>query len=151
MKTFKKPVLFLCFLMVVFFYFGSQADATPDLQGTQNLHSHEVSSQDDENCHSHAVIDETKEHDHHHHEHAKHHHGHTHSHKKSGHCPVCGGHHDESEHDKELEWVRYETLDGKTEVLNKRAVTMFVIAIIFGGVSLVKGKKKQEHKHGEDS
>ncbi len=64
------------------------------------------------------------------------HHGH-HEHKHSGpaKCPVCGHDHDESEHNKELVMIKYETLDGKEESLYQRAAAMLALAVILGGIN----------------
>ncbi len=67
-----------------------------------------------------------------------HQHEHQHGHQHHGHvCTVCGGAHDESVHQKELERTKFETIDVKYSILKNRALGTVVIAIILALLAII--------------
>ncbi|MFZ5950315.1 MAG: hypothetical protein ACOYXC_06400 [Candidatus Rifleibacteriota bacterium] len=67
---------------------------------------------------------------------------HGHHHHAPGHvCPVCGGDHDESYHQKELERTKYETLEVKFEILKKKAISMAGLALVLLGLAWLNKRR----------
>ena len=86
-----------------------------------HAHSHEhLSLTEEKLVHSHEHIHqhEQGQASHHHHQHG---HGHV--------CPVCGGNHDESYHQKELDRTQYETLDVKLKLMKQRTLVLLLVSM----------------------
>ncbi len=99
----------------------------PDCDHSSQIHDHEHHA-------DHA------DHEHHaNHGHVHHHHGHAQGHV----CTVCGGAHDESVHQKELERTRFETIEVKYSILKNRALATVGIAVFLALLAIIfkaKGK-----------
>lgn len=143
---------FLCFLIGSYglgtLVWASEKNAT----GTEILnkhvyqcgpdcdHSSHNSGESASQIHDHEHHADHADHEHHaNHGHVHHHHGHAQGHV----CTVCGGAHDESVHQKELERTRFETIEVKYSILKNRALATVGIAVFLALLAIIfkaKGK-----------